>query len=941
MAKRCVGCMKMKNNSPICEHCGYNENIPNLPHELPIGTMLKGQYMVGKELGQGGFGITYIGWDCNLDIPVAIKEYYPNSFVSREASQSLTVACSDSVGELYRTSRERFLREARALARLRSVPGIVDVYNFFEENNTAYIIMEYVRGVDLKHYIKQLGRPLIPAELFAVLRPIMNVLNKVHEEGLVHRDISPDNIMIQPDGSSKLLDFGAVREVGSPELEKMLSQSTDAILKHGFAPIEQYQRRGNLGPWTDVYALCATAHYCLTGKIPPDAPERMIEQEPVHWESIRGLTAQQIAAFSRGMELLPQNRLHSVKELSDALFGPSGPVPPIPPDPPEPPEPPFPPDPPEPPHPPRKPGWITIAAAVLIGAILLMPKGGKDTKDEPKLNHDPKPVETMVEVPETEAPKYAPNAWKENVIGPLDPLSEIPGIKKEDIVSVTFLGSTEDAPSDSVSVSSYGTVLIWKEKNGSYYDVYIASDGGINAKEYAADSFFSGCSNLKRIEFNGLFHTEYSTTMYGMFYGCSSLTELDLSSFDTSNVTSFDFMFDGCSNLTELYISSFDTSSAVSMFQMFCNCSNLTKLDVSNFDTSSVDYLTSMFNGCSNLEGVDVSNFDTSNTRFMDAMFLDCSKINKLDLRNWDVSNAISYSDFMDEGDTINGRPWKEFFEGSQASVVQEQEEKTIKQIAAGLNHTIVLYSDGTVAATGRNDCRQCNVDDWKDIIAISALTEHTVGLKKDGTVVAVGNNDSGQCNVDGWKNIVAVAAGKSHTVGLKKDGTVVTVGSTDFGMGEVQSWNDIIDVKATYSNTIGLCADGTVIVAGSYTHGKIFGWNNITAIDASDAHFVGVTGDGKVKAAGSNSHKQCKISEWSNIMQVGAGTGYTIGVTWDNTVIIKGLNDNGQHNAAYWTNIVSIAAGLDHVVGLKKDGTILATGDNEYGECNVSKLEP
>lgn len=678
MAKRCVGCMKMKNSSPICEHCGYNENIPNLPHELPIGTMLRGQYLVGKELGQGGFGITYIGWDCNLDIPVAIKEYYPNSMVSRECSQSLTVHCSDSLDALFQNSRARFLREARALARLRSVPGIVDVYNFFEENNTAYIIMEYVQGMDLKQYIRQLGRTLTPAEALCVLRPVMQVLNTVHQEGLVHRDISPDNIMILPDGSAKLLDFGAVREVGSPEVEKMLSQSTDSILKHGFAPIEQYQRRGNLGPWTDVYALCATAYYCLTGTVPPDAPERMIEQEPVQWESIRGLNGQQIAAFSKGMELLPQDRLHSVKELSDALFGQTVPVPPVPPVPPAPPEPPVPPTPPKPK--PKKKLWIAAAAAVLIGAILLMPKGKETPKEEPA-----------------------------------------PSIPQQTIMQTEPALPTQ-------------AVIIPEET---------------------------------------------------------------------------------------------------------------------------------------------------------------------------------------------------------------EAEERTIRQIAAGLNHTVALYSDGTVKATGRNDFRQCNVDDWKDIIAISTLTEHTVGLKKDGTVVAVGNNEFGQCNVDGWTDIIAIAAGKNHTVGLRSNGTVVTVGSTDHGVDQVQSWNDIIDIKATYSNTIGLCEDGTVIVAGSYSHGKISGWSNIIAIDASDAHFVGLTGDGKVKAAGSNSHKQCKISEWSNIMQVGAGCGYTIGVTWDKTVIIKGLDDNGQHAAAYWTNVVSISAGLDHIVGIKADGTLLATGDNEYGECNVSKLEP
>lgn len=322
MATRCPGCMKLKEKSPVCEHCGYNENVPNYSHQLPVGTKLHGQYTVGKVLGQGGFGITYIGWDDNLDIPLAIKEYYPSGIVSRDNSYSLEVTSTGYNTEIFQNNRERFMREARAMAKLTGIPGIVKIYNYFPENNTAYITMEYVQGTDLKRYIKMQGRPLTPKETFAILRPVMDALSKVHEAGLVHRDISPDNIMIQRDGQAKLLDFGAVREVKDADVAKNLSRSTESILKHGYAPIEQYQRRGNLGPWTDIYALCATVYYCLTQDVPPDAPERMIELAEVAWEKIDGLTEKQMEVFRHGMALLPRDRIISIDQLRQELFPP-------------------------------------------------------------------------------------------------------------------------------------------------------------------------------------------------------------------------------------------------------------------------------------------------------------------------------------------------------------------------------------------------------------------------------------------------------------------------------------------------------------------------------------------------------------------------------------------------------------------------------------------
>ena len=320
MAKRCLGCMKMKNQSPVCEHCGFNENIPNFPHQLPLDTLLRGQYRVGKVLGQGGFGITYMGWDENLDVPIAIKEYFPNGFVNRECTHSLSVTCGDSNRQLFYHNRERFIREARALAKLRDVPGIVRIHNFFQENDTAYIVMEYVEGIDLKRYIRMRNRTLTASEALNILKPVMEALSHVHEAGLVHRDITPDNIMILPDGSAKLLDFGAVREVLDADADKQLSQATEAILKQGFAPMEQYQNKGSLGPWTDVYALCATMYYCITGRVPPDAPARLLDNKPLDWNLVPGLNQQQIAALERGMAILPKQRTASVAQLLNELY---------------------------------------------------------------------------------------------------------------------------------------------------------------------------------------------------------------------------------------------------------------------------------------------------------------------------------------------------------------------------------------------------------------------------------------------------------------------------------------------------------------------------------------------------------------------------------------------------------------------------------------------
>jgi len=329
--KRCLGCMKLKQEQ-VCEHCGFDETQSNASHQLPLGTILKEQYLIGRVLGQGGFGITYLGWDMYLDIPVAIKEYYPNGTVIRDTAVSMSVSnCSGDDGSRFQNNKERFLREAKTLARFSQLPEVVQVRNFFLSNNTAYIVMEYVEGITLKQYVQDRGGKLEIQEALSILGPVVETLCKIHKTGLVHRDISPDNIMMLPKGGAKLLDFGAVRDVGASDVNKALSRSTEAILKQGYAPIEQYLNRGALGAWTDVYALCATVYYCLTGEVPASAPERLLDGEDIQWkEMVPGLSANQVNALTHGMQIRAENRTGSMDQLYQELFAVPEPVKPTP-----------------------------------------------------------------------------------------------------------------------------------------------------------------------------------------------------------------------------------------------------------------------------------------------------------------------------------------------------------------------------------------------------------------------------------------------------------------------------------------------------------------------------------------------------------------------------------------------------------------------------------
>ena len=313
---RCAGCMKEINDDKLVCSCGYaNETAENPAHCLQIGAILAGEYAIGRVIGEGGFGITYVGWDMDLDKKVAIKEFYMDGFTSRNATVSSEVI--SKIGEdedLFEVHREKFVNEAKVLASFMDEPGIVTVYRFFKENNTAYIVMEYVEGTTLKEFLKQKGKMTVD-ETIGIIGPVMNSLAKVHEKNLVHRDISPDNIMITANGRGKLIDFGAAREANGG------NKSLSVVLKHGYAPMEQYQTRGNQGPWTDVYALSATIYRCITGKVPAESTDRVLDDALEEVCALEPSCSKAVSdVISKGLSIRVKDRYQSVGELKAALM---------------------------------------------------------------------------------------------------------------------------------------------------------------------------------------------------------------------------------------------------------------------------------------------------------------------------------------------------------------------------------------------------------------------------------------------------------------------------------------------------------------------------------------------------------------------------------------------------------------------------------------------
>ncbi|MCD8118347.1 MAG: BspA family leucine-rich repeat surface protein [Lachnospiraceae bacterium] len=656
---RCINCMKeIAPGTRICPYCGYDRQTEQMPSALRPDTILRGRYLVGRVIGRGGFGITYVGLDLTLEMKVAIKEYYPSGIASRNNSWSNQVVW-DSVSQNQDAraqradSMERVLKEARRTAKLSDVSSIVSVHDAFQENETAYIVMEFIEGTTLKDYLASHGM-MSWEECKQMLFPVMDGLAQAHDLGIIHRDISPDNIIIRPDGTAKLLDLGAAVDVSAND-----GHASTLVVKNNFSAAEQYDENGKIGSWTDVYAFAAMLYYCLTGKLMVPVIDRMMTQKALTFPAQPEVPEQVKNALKKALEVDQENRIPDMRAFKRALMedtggqsasaadrmnvdgagarpasGAGGT------------------------HKSKKTTVVIVGvlcAVALVGVVIFALQSAGIFDGDNQSNH-----KISVENEDkngTEATEKAAEVMPEGNILVNDYDSDSGEVseyvfgsdwKRSEITAITVLDTLEDEPEDSwdVSAAGDGSVKAWVSTADGYH-LYLAGEGGVAAPEDCS-YLFAEYNNVKSIELADAFFTQNTVNMCGMFENCREVTAIDVVNFDTANVTNMSDMFHMCMALTSLDVSGFDTSQVTDMSSAFCYCTELTELDVSNFDTANVTDMSEMFDNCAKVQVIDVSGFDTSNVTDMSYMFSLCASVRELDVSGFDTSQVTNMACMFD-----------------------------------------------------------------------------------------------------------------------------------------------------------------------------------------------------------------------------------------------------------------------------------------------------
>lgn len=311
---RCMGCMKVFDDTfDICPHCGYTRSSEGKKDfQLAPGTVLNNKYLVGEVQGNGENGITYLGWDTILDKKVAIKEYYPKDLATRLKGEN-TVSYYDGDRKIkYEKGLESFLNTGNYLSRFNYIESIVHVFDSFPENNTGYVVMEWLEGVSALDAVNKQGKKDFK-ETINMMYPILEALAILHNSGMIHGNISPENIWITNDGV-KLIDFNF-------EIQSTADVKKTVVSK-GFSPVESYRSNGKLGPWTDIYAICATLYFMLTAKRPVESVQR---EDGVQLQEITkyapNIPPFCVNALMNGLNVDPRDRIQSAEKLAAILSG--------------------------------------------------------------------------------------------------------------------------------------------------------------------------------------------------------------------------------------------------------------------------------------------------------------------------------------------------------------------------------------------------------------------------------------------------------------------------------------------------------------------------------------------------------------------------------------------------------------------------------------------
>ena len=801
---RCYSCMhKLESPNDRCPNCGLDNEASaksQAAHALPCGYLLHGKYVVGSLLGQGGFGVTYIGWDLALETRVCIKEYFPSGAAMRNTAQSTTVTWSGggSAEELKR-GRDSFIKEARKAVKLRTLNAVVQVWDVFYENETAYLVMDFVDGVTLKSYLMEKRKPLGEEECVRLLLPVMKDLEEVHARGIIHRDISPDNLMLQPDGTLVLLDIGAAKDLSTGS-----GQSSMLVAKKGFSPMEQYASGGSIGPWTDVYAMCATIVYCVTGKIIPTPMDRLSGAEL----DLCGFSPAFSTLLKNGLAIRSKERIQSMTEL----------------------------------------------AANIERALKPTTKPEQNQRD--KLSSDAIPASAL-----KSGQKLMPKSKPKNrlFVGILAAVAAFGAIAVIMLKQLSLDQAYKNAER-LMETEQYTQAYDAFSKLGKYKDSLDRAQNALKAMEEKNAAMYSYAERL-------LEEKQYAESAE-LFYSLGDYRDAAARAQSVQSLyKDLQLKYDQAAELMEKgnYMQAFVIFRALESFKdapaqtekaasAMRNANSVPLTQGGRFTVGlhrdgtvvATKYLGPFYeydgyegqcevSGWTDIVSAAAGSAHTVGLRKDGTVVAVGDNDNgECDLSGWSGIVAIAAGSGFTVGLHADGTVVATGHNNDRNSVYEWTD---IVAIATGVGHTVGLHADGTVVAAGNRDYGQCNVSNWTDIVAIAADSYHTVGLRADGTVVVAGEKNYGQQDVSEWKGIVSISAGDTHVTGLLSDGTVIAAGSNYDGQCNVSNWKDIVSISS----------GGYVWVKGR-------------------GHTLGLRKDGTVIAVGDNQYGQCNVADWTDI---------------------------------------------------------------------------
>ncbi len=994
-----------------CPYCGFSESgYKQNPRCLPLNTILAGKYLVGKVLGEGGFGITYMGYDLNMKTRIAIKEYFPVELVSRDTTRLTSpdgrpvsgggsdrvISLSGEKSKTYQQGLKKYVDEARNVSQFAGIPGIVSVKDFFYENDTAYIVMEYIEGVSLKEYLRQKGGQLSEEEALAIMRPMLEALEKVHAAGIVHRDISPDNIMLtfgeqgmakqgkaeQPPATNtvsapstaasaavygdiaavRLIDFGAARMTSKND-----QKSLTIILKHGYAPEEQYRSHGEQGPWTDVYALCAVLYRMLTGKVPEPAMDRLFADGLKRPEELGVKVTPAVSeAIMRGLAVKKEDRIQSVRELMDALYAGKR-------------------------LKKRGNGKLSrpaLAAALAAGVLVVILAAG--ITGALRTGHGTAGRNAASGQNTTNGQ----NADSRNTEG-------LPGAQNPADAGNPGQNSDKDA------LAEENTLVLEEETEEEDWEILVTrtpqtsgAAGGSHAVFVREDGTVASCGsntfgqrNLSEWSRVAAVATGDSFTA-GLRENGTVLVAGELEGKDD---------VERWENVTAI------SASEEHLLGLTADGKILANIDYSGMDAGENTDFTEWENIRAISAGLYVMAALTEDGRVLTVGF---DGWTPAEISGWEDVTALACSQRIVYGLTEDGsvkaadmwsnQPPYERIEGI-------EELQNLVQIGADITSVYGVTADGKPCLAGQEYETQEAAEifaGWNSLFCLARAndTGSMAGLGTDGSLIK-GNTNYGTSTPEEMTGItrVEILSGLDSygtaLIGMTEDNRFITYGDNRYVLTSQLTAAEQVSqiVELEYMDSVGLsyspawldgdgtlymekdfwiepvlegcvqivpgnkdqiyciCAlmeNGTVKVLSAEYEGTLpdgireaAEWNGITQLAGcsdrfrSDSIILGLKEDGTVVSAATSGFSQMPEGDWTQIDSLYSGD-YAIGaIRKDGTA--RFLEDGpeynyGQYNTSGWTDLIQLALGQFHTAGLRSDGTVYATGRNDDGQCDV-----